>query len=278
MSKLLVFASSVVGIYLLILIGGAIRTRWRRYSTTKKLREVEWSRPHPKVQPESFATMPLPVQNYLRSVIKDGTQLIRFATVKQKGEFRSLSQPKWGKLSATTSFTGTIPGLIWDAMIYISPLSWTTAHLLYNSGTGSGSMKFMGMFTMFDPRGKEVGFALLTRFLMEIVWVPTALITGPMLKWESINSNTARGVLTHDGKTISADFFFNDNNEVERIVTHDKYRDTGTSYEREQCTMYCTDYKWFGEVKIPTSVRIEWNLEEDDFEYARINVTDLRYE
>jgi hypothetical protein len=136
----------------------------------------------------------------------------------------------------------------------------------------------MGLITMFDPHGDEVSSALLTRILMETVWFPTSLIPGGQLRWEPINGSSARVVLMDHGTSVSCVFTFNEHNEVVKIVTQDKFRDAETSFEREQCTMYCSEYKQFRGLRIPTKVRIEWNLEEQDFEYARIEVDWADYE
>lgn len=265
---------SIVGIIIVTTIWSAIQRR----RTVRQLRREEWSREHKKMRPEAIALLPEPVRKYLSHVIREGEQQIRFVTVRQRGEWRALSQPKWGKLNAIAYHSGTIPGLVWHARIAQSPWSWTTAQLLYGNGHGSGYVKFWGFLTLFDPSGPEVSMALLSRILMETVWFPTALIPGGMLRWEPINATSAKAYLSDNGRMISAIFHFNEKNEIERVITRDKYRDAETSYEREQCTMYCSDYRDFGGILIPTNVRLEWNMEEGDFEYARITVPSARIE
>lgn len=278
MEKILVISSSVILSIVGLIAASAIHSAFSRRRTVSRVRKEEWLREHRRMKFETLNLLPAPVRNYLSAVISENTEQIRFTTLEQRGEFRSLSQPKWGKLKATLSHSGTIPGMAWHASIKVSPLSWTTAQLLYHDGYGSGYVKFMGIFTIFDPEGKEVSHALLTRILMETVWFPTSLIPGGLLRWEPIDATSARAVITNKGKSVSAVFHFNENNEVERVVTRDKYRDAETSYEREQCTMYCSKYQNFGGVRIPTEVRLEWNMEEGDYEYARISVVSCRFE
>ncbi len=278
MDKMTFIPSVIVITIAVVVIFSIVRAIMNRSRTVKSLREAEWSRPHKKMRHEIVATLPRPVQQYLEHVIKDGTEQIRFATVHQSGEWRALSQPEWGKLKAKAHYTGTHPGLVWHAMIKSSPFMWTDAQLLYNDGKGSGFVKYLGMVTLFDPQGPEVGTALLSRILMEAVWFPTSLIPSGSMRWEAVDAHSARAVLMDHGQNITATFYFNERNEVERVVTRDKYRDAETAYEREQCTMYCSDYKEFQGIKIPTTVRIEWNLEEDDFEYGRIRVDDAIFE
>ncbi|MBL7998190.1 MAG: hypothetical protein JNL32_06075 [Candidatus Kapabacteria bacterium] len=278
MEKPLIILATVVVSILAIIIFNLIRSSIERRKTIKKLRSLEWSREHKKINTSVYSSLPLPVRRYLQHVIRDGSEQIRFATIKQRGRFRSLSQPTWGALRAESNYTGTIPGMVWHAMISVSALMKTSAQLLYNDGVGSGYVKYMGVFTLFDPKGKEVSFALLARILMETVWFPTSLVPGGLLRWEPINDSSSKAILTNKGKSISAVFHFNEAGEVERVVTRDKYRDAETSYEREQCTMHCSAYKDFLGIKIPTHIRLEWNLEEQDFDYAEITVTDAIFE
>ena len=278
MDKMTFIPTVIVLTIAVVVIASIIRAAMNRSRTVRLLREAEWSRPHKKMKHEIVATLPQPVQRYLEHVIKDGIEQIRFATLHQDGEWRALSQPEWGKLNAKAHYTGTHPGLVWHAKIRSSMFMWTDAQLLYNDGKGNGNVKYLGMVTLFDPSGPEVGTALLSRILMEAVWFPTSLIPSGSMRWEHIDAHSAKAVLMDHGQNISATFFFNENNEVERIVTRDKFRDAETAFEREQCTMYCSDYREFQGIRIPTSVRIEWNLDEEDFEYARIHVSDAVFE
>ncbi len=278
MDKMTFIPSVIVITITVVVLASIIRAMLNRSRTVRQLREAEWSREHKKMKHAVVATLPKPVQQYLEHVIKEGTEQIRFARIHQQGEWRALSQPEWGKLNATAYYTGTIPGIVWHAKIRSSMFMWTDAQLLYNAGRGSGNVKYMGMVTLFDPQGPEVATALLSRILMEAVWFPTSLIPSGQMRWEAVDATSAKATLQDHGVSISATFFFNERNEVERIVTRDKYRDAETAFEREQCTMYCSEYKEYQGIKIPTNVRIEWNLDEEDFEYARITVDSAVFE
>ncbi len=272
MEKLIFISSVVIGTIAVVIVSSIVRGLFRRSRTVKRLREAEWARPHKKMNHDIVASLPRPVQAYLEHVINPGVEQARFVRVKQRGVWRSLSQPDWVELKAMAYYSGTIPGLVWHATMKSSPLSWQDAQLLYGNGDASGHVKFLGMITMFDPDGDEVASALLARILMESVWFPTSLIPSGQLRWEPVNATSARATLSDHGTTVSCVFTFNENNEVTKIVTQDKFRDAETSFEREQCSMHCSDYKQFGGVRIPTKVRLEWNLEEQDFEYARIEI------
>ncbi len=278
MDKLTFIPSVVVLTIIVVVVSSLIRSILRRSRTVKHLRDVEWSREHKKMNHAVVASLPQPVQRYLEMCIREGTEQIRFATLQQEGEWRALSNPEWGRIRARAHYSGTMPGLVWHANIRNSFWNRTDAQLLYDAGQGSGFVKYLGMITLFDPSGPEVATALLSRILMEAVWFPTSLIPSGMMRWEAVDEHSAKATVQERGRSISAMFYFNANNEVERIVTRDKYRDAETAYEREQCTMYCSDYKEFQGIRIPTTVRIEWNLDDEDFEYARLHITDAIFE
>lgn len=268
---------AVVSFVAAILLSFAV-TAWRRRKTVAWLRKTEWAHEHKQMHIADLNLLPEPVRKYLANHIVEGRDQVRFAAIKQRGKFRSISIPEWGKLSAYAYHTGTIPGLVWHARIKANAFLWRTAELLYSNGYGSGYVRFMGIFTISDPSGEDVGASLLTRILMECVWVPTSFIPTGCLRWEPIDSHHARAIIKEKNKSVSATFTFNENYEITEVVTHDKYRDGDGGLEREECTMKCSDYRTIDGLKIPTRVQLVWNLEEGDFEYADIEVLSARYE
>jgi len=275
--KLLLIGIAALGAVVLVGIIGAVRVRLRRRMLMRRLHAAVAQRRQQILTPQPLTALPPPVQRYLDRAVRDAPQA-EWIELWEEGQFRSFAYPRWGKLKARGVYTGTVPGMIWNARVRHSLFRWYTIELLYASGVGRGSLKLWGAFTLFDPDGPEANEALLVRVLMETVWFPTSLVPGGLLRWESLGrDDVARAVLSDSGITIRADFYFTTDGDVERIVTLDKYRDADTGYEREQCTMYCSDWQQCGPVRIPMEVRLEWNLERENFEYMRRRVVEVRY-
>jgi hypothetical protein len=277
MPKVLLIGGAALAVLVLIVVGRAMADRMRRRRFIARLQGAIAQRRQQQLVPQSAGSLPEPVQRYLQRAAGTADDA-EWIELREEGEFRSVAYPRWGKLSARAVYTGTVPGMIWQARVWYSLARWYTIELAYATGTGLGSLKLWDVMTLFDPDGPEANEALLVRVLMETVWFPTSLRPGGLLRWEPLESpNAARAVLSDHGITIRADFYFTPDGDVERIVTLDKYRDADTGFEREQCTMYCSNWQQCGPVRIPMEVRLEWNLEQGNFEYMRRRVVDVRY-
>lgn len=277
MPKALFIAVAAIAALVVLFVARALSDRVRRRRLLARLKAAIAQRRHQQLAVQSLAMLPEPVQRYLQRAI-GSAQPAEWVELYEEGVFRSVAYPQWGKLTARGIYSGTVPGMVWNARVWYSPIRWYTIELAYATGIGRGSMKLWNLLTLFDPDGPEANEALLVRVLMETVWFPTSLLPGGLLRWEPLeNPAAARAVLSDHGITIRADFYFTADGDVERIVTLDKYRDADTGFEREQCTMYCSDWQQCGPVRIPMEVRLEWNLERENFEYMRRRVVEVRY-
>jgi hypothetical protein len=221
--------------------------------------------------------LPLPVQRYLSQVLKDGQPILRYAVLEQRATFRHRQDSPWFRVRATEVISGMEPGWVWDAVLTHNAAWWRTAKLSYVQGAAHGHIKLYGAFTLQEFDGPETDASMLFRLLSELVWIPTAFLPTKTLRWESVDDRTAKAIIT-DGKTrVSALFHFNESNEIERIVTVDKYRDHKSGFEQAQFTMKCSEYKSFEGVRIPTQVDFIWNLSSGDFDYGHFTLTSAAY-
>jgi hypothetical protein len=231
----------------------------------------------PAFRADQTVGLPAPVQRYLQTVLKDGQPILRYAVLQQKATFRHRQESPWFRVKATEVISGMEPGWVWDAVLTHNAAWWRTAKLSYVQGAAHGHIKLYGAFTLQEFEGPETDTSMLFRLLSELVWIPTALLPTKTLRWEQVNDSTARAVIS-DGQTrVSALFHFNDNNEIDRIVTSDKYRDHKSGFEQAQFTMLCSNYQTFEGVRIPTQVDFIWNLASGDFDYGHFTLTSAAY-
>lgn len=153
---------------------------------------------------------------------------------------------------------------------------WIDARDKYFRGKGNMLIKPFSTITAADAKGPEMDSSSLFRFLSETAWIPTAL-ADDNVKWEAIDSNSARASLEDRGMKVSAVFTFNEKGEITKVVTNEKYREVDGEYRLDQWTGYFSDYREFEGIRIPTRAVAVWNLGNGDFEYAKLQVTDIRY-
>ena len=221
---------------------------------------------------------PIPVRNYLRKALGNKPRMIHFARIKQIGQFRTSPDGDWAPTRADGHYLATKPGFIWKARFGGGIIPSKIAWLELLDGKGFGSVKFLGLFTLLNPSGHEADTSLLTRYLMEAVWFPTALIPTNLLTWREIDTHRAEAILTYGSIHVSSVFVFNDDHDIIEIITEDKYRDFRSSFEKAKFTLKCTAHAEFNGMRIPTSVEFVWNLPTGDFTYGKYTITNVQYE
>jgi hypothetical protein len=277
MPKIVLILLAGLGTFLVLVSCSALISRvFVRRSIKRLVRTISNER-LPRFSKQLVAGLPAPVQRYLLNVVPEGHENLRYAVLTQRARFRHRPGSPWFTVRATETISGMEPGFVWDAMLRHNAAWWRAAKLSYVQGEGHGHIKLYGAMTLQEYDGKETDTSMLFRFLSELVWIPTAFLPTKTLRWEPIDDRTSRAVISDGATRVNATFHFNDANEIERIVTSDKYRDHKSGFEQASFTMHCRTYKVIDGIKIPTEVEFVWNLESGDFDYGHFTITDAAY-
>jgi|SRR3989304_381303 len=219
--------------------------------------------------------LPLCVQKWLENSQVIGKERIRTVRLKQKGLMRRKKGQPWMPAEAGQYFTIDEPGFIWKAKIKAAPLLYITGRDKYYEGNGNMLIKLLSLITVADARGKELDQSALLRYLGETVWFPTAALSS-YIKWEVIDSNSARATMSYRGITASGVFIFNEKSEVIKFVA-ERYMELNGQYVMETWSCPLKDYKEFNGIRIPTKGEAVWNLKTGDFSYYQVEITEIEY-
>jgi len=228
---------------------------------------------------ENLAGLPKPVRKYFMHVLMDGQKYIRLARVSQVGEFRaSPTQKRWVPFTAEQIFTTDRPGFEWQAKMKILPFMTLNIKDEYSQGRGSMLGKLFSKLIVINESGQEeLAQGALMRYLAEVVWFPTALLPSDTLSWHEIDSESAQVVLKDGKHKVSGKFFFNENGEINRFVTYERFRKIKKGYEKEKFSARSYNYQEFDGIRIPTAGEAEWNPLEGDFKFIKFQITDVRF-
>lgn len=219
--------------------------------------------------------LPLCVQKWLENSQVIGKERIRTVRLKQKGLMRRKKGQPWMPAEARQYFTIDEPGFIWKAKIKVAPFLYITGRDKYYEGNGNMLIKLLSLITVADARGKELDQGALLRYLGETVWFPTAALSS-YIKWEKIDSNSARATMSYRGITASGVFIFNEKSEVIKFVA-ERYMELNGQYVMETWSCPLKDYKEFNGIWIPTKGEAVWNLKTGDFSYYQAEITEIEY-
>lgn len=217
--------------------------------------------------------LPAPVHRYLQQAIPDGYPIIRTVELKHGGYFRTKPDGEWWPIEGEEYFQTPQPAYLWIGNVSPNPVIWLKARDKYLYGRGEVWVRLYSAFTVSKAKGKKVSRSALIRFAGEMPWFPTAFVAHPYVRWEPIDNHSARAIISDQGHEISVIYYFNENNEIERFFTHDRFYEG----EKRDYTGYYSNYQEINGIRIPTEVEVEWNLPETNFSYARFALTGIIY-
>lgn len=227
------------------------------------------------IRETDLAGLPLCVQKWLKYAQVIGKEKISTVRLKQQGKMRTGQGQPWKPVKAEQYFTVDKPGFIWKASIKFAPMIKIAGRDKYYEGKGNMLIKLLSIITVADAAGKEVDQGTLVRYLAETVWFPTAALNS-YIKWEEIDTNTARATMSFNGVTATGEFVFNEKGEVVNFIA-ERYMEKDGQYSLETWSTPMKDYKEFNGIRIPTKGEVIWKLEEGDFNWYQFEITEVEY-
>lgn len=274
----LVILSILAIITFLVIIVSFIANILFNQKVIKEVRELFNSNVENKdeiIRKADLEGLPLCVQKWLENSQVIGKERIRTVRLKQKGFMRMKEGQPWMPTEAEQYFTIGEPGFIWKAKIKAAPLLHIVGRDKYYDGKGNMLIKILSLITVADARGKELDQGTLLRYLAETVWFPTAALSS-YIKWEEIDSNSARAIMSYRGVTASGVFMFNEKGEVINFVA-ERYMELNGQYVMETWSTPMKDYKEFNGIRIPTKGEAIWNLKTGNFSWYQVEITEIEY-
>ena len=138
----------------------------------------------------------------------------------------------------------------------------------YKNGIGGMKGVIAKCFTLFNQTGAEMDKACLATYLAEIMFLPSALLSG-YITFEEIDDYNVRATISNGGQTCSGVFTFNQNYEYISFTTNDRaVSNPDNTMENIPWSAICGDYKVSASgIKYPSTFKAVWNYPESDFVY-----------
>ena len=223
-------------------------------------------------------SLPPVLKKYFRTNIKEGSVKPRFVRLKQEGLFRTSENSDWKELTAEQYYLTKEPAFLWNGSIKMNSLLSARGIDYYFNKEGYLSVKLLSSITVSDVEGEQISQSQLFRWISEAPWFPTSLLPNERLKWTDADSVKATANIKDGDNEVTAHFFFNENGEITKVQTYDKYRTTNVGYTTALFTGYFSNYKEVNGFRVPTSAEAEWNLDNHDFKYGKFSITDIDYD
>lgn len=226
---------------------------------------------------EKIVNLPPIVQKWLRNSGAVGKEIIHTVRLKQKGQMKMKpEQEKWYDANAVQCFTVNNPAFIWQVQVDMMPLVYFTGRDMFKDGKGSMIIKILSLINVVnDSDNEKINQGTLQRYLGEVTWFPTAAV-NPYIKWEEVDSLTAKATMTYKGTTGSALFYFNEKGDFVKFSAM-RYMGTEDKAQLKEWIITFHEYAVYDGIKIPVKGEATWKLDNGDFTWYKLEVYDVEY-
>lgn len=278
-------ALTIVLLLLLAVVGVLVACgsfHWAR--GTRKLRVDLDSAAQPatpeRVDFRALEGLPSPVQRYLRTVLKDGQQMVTGVHVRHRGTFNmGETGDRWRPFDSDQRVVTVPPGFDWEARIRMMPGLTVRVRDVYVAGEGILQATLLGLIPLVNRRGTgEIAEGELMRFLAEAAWYPTVLLPGRGVRWEAIDERSARAILVDGAVSVSMCFWFDQNGLIESVSADNRGRTVDGQVIPTPWRGRFRDYQDHGGMQVPVEGEVAWLLPEGAKPYWRGRITGIAYE
>ena len=153
--------------------------------------------PAPAATPAALASLPPPVQRYVRYTFPEGPVRYGVVRLSASGEFRRPLTQDFQPTTAGQVIAAGVPALMFSATTPIAGALWARAYDFFADGEMEMKAKILSTLTVVDekqtPMLNEIS---LRRWLLESPLYPAALLPGGPVTWEALDEDRARAVVT----------------------------------------------------------------------------------
>ncbi|GAH16372.1 unnamed protein product, partial [marine sediment metagenome] len=208
-----------------------------------------------------------------------GQEYIRFVNMKAEGKFRRPLQKQWAKTTTHQYFITKPLGMIFDASMKQNPVMWFDVRDKYYRKKGGMFVNLLSGFNVLNESDiKELNNTTFLRCIGEAVMFPTFLLPSKYIKWEPIDKNSAKAIVTDGNNKGIYTFYFNDVGEIVKYESDDRYDRIDGKLQRVGSVAVRSDYKNIDGIKVPTKFLITRILPDGTHEeFWKGEITSIHY-
>jgi hypothetical protein len=225
-----------------------------------------------------LAMLPEPVRNYLRATGVVGRPRVQNYRVQFCGRIRSDEHAAWMPFEAEQRSSVQPPSRLFlmDATIHGVPVQ--AFHRLIK-GAATMRVRLLGALTLIDASGPAMDRSeTVTLFNDMCVLAPGSLLE-PSIKWQAINSRTARASFTNGKNTIAATLEFDSEGLLINFVSDDRSRAStdGRTFTPQRFSTPLRDYRRYRGWLLASHGEARFHPPKGEFSYGEFNVQDVQF-
>lgn len=184
-------------------------------------------------------------------------------------------QTSWNNGTAEQYFSVQPPAFNWSINTEMYSILRVVGRDKFVDGKGEMKIKLLSLIPVANANNnKKIHQASLQRYLAEIVWFPTASLCQ-FVKWENINDYSAKATMEYHGTKGTGVFYFDKNGNFEKFVAM-RYKDLNDA-EPTEWTVTASKTEERNGIKIPVACEVSWRLENGQWTWLKLKITDIQY-
>ena len=227
------------------------------------------------VSADMLKDLPEPAQRYLNYAGIVGQPWIDTVRIKYEGIFRLGADKPWMPIKAEQFYTTNPVGFHWKARFKMFGLWMVKGDDTYKAGHGHMFGKIAGLYTVFDARGPELDQGTMLRYLNEIMWFPTALLSD-YITWQAVDAGSFDVTFTDCGKSVTARFIVDEQGRLTNFIAQ-RYRENKGTYTLDTWTTPMMEYGTLAGLNLPIHGQAVWKLPTGDLPYGDLKLTEIEY-
>jgi len=220
--------------------------------------------------------LPTPVYKWIQNTGMIGKPVIQSAYVKQKALMKMKPEQKDWKPAKAEQFTVMdVPAFIWTVNMNIAPFIKIKGRDKFVNGKGEMLVKMNSLINVVNEKGEHMDKGTLQRYLGELVWYPS-LALSPYISWETIDEFSAKATMNYNGTSGNGTFYFDEKGDFIKFITL-RFKGNEAEAKRYPWILTVDDYAVFEGIKVPSKMKATWKLEEGDWTWLDLEITDIKY-
>ena len=232
-------------------LGGVLYTNHSVDNYRKRVQEIGMQEKSPVFDRKTWDTLPSPVARYFDYTFKETPKQATHVKMRMVGDFRLPLKDDFNPAVAQQVAALGEPAFVFDETITMAPLFWAHAMDAFMDGKMEMKARLESLFIVVDQKETpELNLISLRRWLLEAPLYPMALLPGGKVRWEAIDGNRARAIVSDDGLEIAMIATFREDGSLERFDSEED-GDLSTPYHGSGEHVSRSDYKEIDGMMIP---------------------------
>lgn len=222
---------------------------------------------------EDIQHLPLPVQRYLRFSGVINQPSVKNARIKMQGRMRSRNQD-WFPFEAVQYSFFDNP----ERLFFMKAKMFGTevpGYHRYLNQKASMLVKLFGLIPVIQASGQEMDRAETVTFFNDACLMAPAALVDKRIRWEALDSLSAKAIFNNGENKISATLYFNDKGQLINFVSDDRY-DIGDMKQYR----FSTPVKEYQTIEGRNAISFGegvWHYPEGEFVYGEFYIKEIAY-